>query len=125
MRSAFIAAIIILGLTACSATTSPELTSPAGPARSAGVIVNNGHAADIKVFADDGHGRIPLGTVSMFGSRTFVLPRVIALPSELRLCVVARIDGQEFTSPAFLARYGDFFVLNVENSTVYSTLLKR
>ena len=89
------------------------------------ITVQNGHCADITVYATIGPARYRLGEVGMFGSRTFSLPRAVNLPADVALYVIARVDGQEFTSPWFLAKRGDRFTLNVENSTQYSSLLRR
>jgi hypothetical protein len=122
MRSVFLVVLVSACATSRgNATFTPESAN----APSAAVVVQNGHCADISVYAMDGRTRVRLGTVEMFSTRTFIIPRAIVLPSELNLYVLARIDGQEFTSPTFLARNGDFFMLNVENATQFSTLLKR
>ena len=118
--------IITFVLSACAVNRGTSSLNLEGPsARSAGITVQNGHGADISVYATDGRAHMRLGTVEMFSTRTFILPRAIALPSELRLHIVSRVDGHEFMSPVFVARNGDFFVLNVENSTQFSSLLRR
>lgn len=116
-------ALSALLLAACTLSHNPEL-SP-GHAQSAAITVNNDHTADVSVYADADPLHVRLGTVEMFGTRTFVLPRAITLPCEVRIHVVSRIDGQEFMTPVFLPRYGDFFVVNVENAMQYSSLLRR
>lgn len=86
--------------------------------------VDNRHLGDITVYATVGSARYRLGTVEAFSRRTFSIPRVISLPSEIGLYVVPMVGGAEYISPALVVRPSDSVVLLVENETQYSTVAR-
>lgn len=89
------------------------------------VTVENRLLRDVGVYAIVGGARYRLGAVETLRTRTFTVPRVISLPSEIELYVAAMADGEDYTTPPILVRRGGSILLNVENPARYSTVLWR
>jgi hypothetical protein len=95
------------------------------PASIATITVENRRLTDISVSALVGGTRIRLGAVDSQSSRTFAVPRMIPIPSDIELLATARLDDENYSSLPIAVGPGDSIVFIVEHAMKFSMLLKR
>jgi hypothetical protein len=96
-----------------------------GPATNATITVENRRLTDISVYAIVGDTRVRLGAVETMSSRTFAVPRIIQMPSDIELFATARADDDNYSSLPIAVRPGDSILCVVEQSMKFSMLLRR
>ena len=116
----------LLPVTGCGRTSASFSVQPETvPRPTATITVQNQNLADIGVYVVVNGARFKLGAVESFRSRTFRVPGVIPLPSEIGLFVSALATDERYHSPAITLMPGDALVLTFENAAQFSSILRR
>lgn len=121
---ALLALALFCGCTASSGLVTSQPRVPAGGSI-ATITVDNRHLADVSVYAIFGETRVRLGAVQALSNRTFAIPRVIPLPSDVGVYATARADDDVYASLPIAVRPGDAILCVLENTMKFSMLLKR
>jgi hypothetical protein len=93
--------------------------------RTAAIVVHNRHWGDMNLYVVVGNGRYRLGAVETHHTRSFQVPAVIPLPSDISLFAAAMVDGESYQSPLISVRRGDTIIFTVDYQPQFSSLLKR
>lgn len=118
------AAAVLSGCASSPAPVTGRFNLP-GPASIATITVDNRRLTDISVYALAGGTRFRLGAVDSQSSRTFTVPRMIPIPSDIELLATARADDENYSSLPIAVGPGDSIVFIVEHAMKFSMLLKR
>ena len=126
-KSGFIVLFVSGLLCGCAPSSGVMSSDFRPPARGslATITVDNRRLADISVYAMVGETRVRLGAVQTLSNRTFTIPHVIPLPSEIGLYATARSDEDSYATLPIAVRPGDSILFIVENAMKFSMLLRR
>ena len=124
-RSSFMMVFTAVFVSGCASTSAPVTGRSQMPASIATITVENRRLTDISVSALVGGTRIRLGAVDSQSSRTFAVPRMIPIPSDIELLATARLDDENYSSLPIAVGPGDSIVFIVEHAMKFSMLLKR
>ena len=125
-RAALTVALSLGSSWGCATGAGPSAThlSQRAGIRTAAIVVHNLHSADMHLSVVVGGTRYRLGPVETFTSRTFRMPTVIPLPSDVSLAAAAIVGDESYISPSISVRQGDTIIFTVENQPKFSSLLK-
>ena len=114
-------------MSACASSPAPVTGrfQLSGPASIAVITVENRRLTDISVYAVVGGTHVRLGSVETLSSRTFTVPRMIPIPSDIELFATARADDENYSSLPIAVGPGDSILFIVEHAMKFSMLLKR
>jgi hypothetical protein len=126
-RSSLIVMFASAVISGCSSSGVPvsEGFQPPGQPSMATITVDNRRLTDISVYALVGSTRVRLGAVETLSTRTFIVPRMIPIPTDIELFATARADNENYAGLPIAVRPGDSILFIVEHAMKFSMLLKR
>lgn len=125
-QALMLCAVALTGLTGCAGFSSSLPVQSGGLSHEAATItVHNRRFADVRVYVVLNQATYRLGSVESFRTRTFNIPRVIPLPSEIGLLVSAFASDEQYTSPLISVSRGEGIVFTLENTPQFSSIVRR
>jgi len=114
-------------MSSCASSRAPVTRrfQATGPGSIATITVDNRRLTDISVYALVGSTHVRLGAVETLSRRTFTVPRMIPIPSDIELFATARADDENYSSLPIAVGPGDSILFIVEHAMKFSMLLKR